>query len=293
MVAFQSAGKALACAVASQQALTEGGTDAPHPQPLSHGGRGQLKPITPSPPHPLKIRMALHTGDMEFQEGDYRGLALHRASRMLVAAQGGQILLSDATAGLIRRDLPEEIRLIDLGVYRLRDVPTPERLYQVEYPDMIESPSLRFRRKPVTAPICPCRSRASSDANRRSPAFENCYRTPSHPITRSPAHLITLSGPGGTGKTRLALETAERLSERYRGAVWFVGLGDLGPSLIAGAILDVLRVPRSPREPIEQVGEALSTSRPCWCWIITSIWWTRALPWCRCSSAVSPRSRCW
>src|SRR5207302_11033006 len=69
--------------------------------------------------------------------------------------------------------------------------------------------------------------------------------SPAHPLTPSPSHLITLSGPGGTGKTRLALEAAERLSENYHGAVWFVSLGDLSdPRLIAGAILEVLRIPR-------------------------------------------------
>ena len=79
--------------------------------------------------------MALHSGDVEISAaGEYQGLVLHRASRLLSAANGGQILLSEVSAGLVRRDLPPEVRLLDLGVYRLRDLPSPERLFQAEHP---------------------------------------------------------------------------------------------------------------------------------------------------------------
>ncbi|HLJ78016.1 MAG TPA: tetratricopeptide repeat protein [Acidobacteriaceae bacterium] len=240
--------------------------------------------------------MALHTGDMEAEGEDYRGPALHRASRMLIAARGGQILLSDATAGLIRRDLSKEIRLVDLGVYRLRDVPTPERLYQVEYPGMAtaafpplsaeagyrshlpaqvnrffgrerEIALLRELLLPTLDPL-PKREGATAPTPDLLPKRDGAATA--HPPSRfgkgagglgpAPSRLITLSGPGGTGKTRLALEVAERLSESYHGAVWFVGLGDLADSsLIGGAILDALRVPRSPqRDAVDQVVETLA-----------------------------------
>jgi hypothetical protein len=80
--------------------------------------------------------MALHTGDVDQDADGYRGLVLHRAARLLVAAHGGQILCSEATAALLRRDPDPEFRLRDLGIYRLRDAPEPERLFQVEYPGM-------------------------------------------------------------------------------------------------------------------------------------------------------------
>jgi class 3 adenylate cyclase len=116
VVAFATAGQALRCAVAAQQALSS------HAWPDATG--------------PLRVRMALHSGDVEHNEGEYHGIVLHRASRMLTAAHGGQILVSEVTAGLLRRghEDSDDLRLSDLGVYRLRDVPTPERLFQVVYP---------------------------------------------------------------------------------------------------------------------------------------------------------------
>ena len=118
LVAFERVGEALACAIASQQALAD------------HFWGEKVGP--------LRVRMALHTGDIELQEGDYHGLMLHHASRMLAAAHGGQILCSEATAVLVQRQLEPGARLTDLGVYRFRDVELPERLFQVEYPDMLQ-----------------------------------------------------------------------------------------------------------------------------------------------------------
>src|SRR5207253_2976488 len=105
LVAFARASDALACAVAGQKALVA------EPWPVEVG--------------PLKVRMALHTGEAALENGDYHGLVLHRASRMLTAAHGGQVLCSQTTAELLRRDLPEDVRLSGLGDYRLQDVPTP------------------------------------------------------------------------------------------------------------------------------------------------------------------------
>src|SRR5207249_3083529 len=82
----------------------------------------------------ILVRMALHTGDVELDEGEYHGLVLHRAARMLAAAHGGQILCSEATAGLLKRDLDPQVHLKDLGVWRLRDLEEPERLFQAVYP---------------------------------------------------------------------------------------------------------------------------------------------------------------
>jgi class 3 adenylate cyclase len=103
---------------------------------------------------PIKVRMALNTGDVEEKEGEYHGLVLHRAARMLTAAHGGQILVSEATAGLLRRDLPEDVRLVDLGIYRLRDVPAPERLFQVEFPGMVQAEFGPLSPRRVTGPTC-------------------------------------------------------------------------------------------------------------------------------------------
>ncbi|WP_395142882.1 BTAD domain-containing putative transcriptional regulator, partial [Armatimonas sp.] len=126
VVAFAGAVPALRCAVAAQQAL------ASHTWPEAVGAM-------------IRVRMALHSGDVEqnSETGEYRGLVLHRASRMLAAAHGGQTLLSEETAGLMRRGLPSGMRLLELGMFRLRDLPGyppgAERLFQVEHPGMAQA----------------------------------------------------------------------------------------------------------------------------------------------------------
>ena len=235
IVAFPSARNALACAADAQQALA----DADWPETTG----------------PLPVRMAVHTGDVEFKDGEYHGLVLHRASRMLTAAHGGQILVSEATAGLLRRDLEENVRLIDLGIYRLRDVPTPERLFQAEHPG-----------SSAQTPFPPLSAEAGHAAHlplqfTRFFGREREIEQITEMLRGAPdARLVTLTGPGGTGKTRLALQVVEGLVGHFAGAVTFTPLADLSdPNLIAGAILDSLRVPRSPqREPLEQVVEALN-----------------------------------
>src|SRR5206468_3338542 len=102
----ERAADALECAIACQKALES------HSWPAEIGL--------------LRVRMALHTGDIEQQQQDFRSLILHYASRMLSSAHGGQILCSQTAAELLRRSLDSEVRLVDLGVYRLRDIPGVE-----------------------------------------------------------------------------------------------------------------------------------------------------------------------
>ena len=232
-VVFPRPSDALAAAVAGQQAFGR------QSRPGSVAG--------------LKVRMALHTGEVDFEDGEYHGSVLHRASRMLTAAHGGQILCSEATAGLVQRDFaPAGARLSDLGIYRLRDVANPVRLFQVEYPDM----------QPGLFP--PLKAEAGYASNLPL-AFTRFFGRDKEigqlvDLLRAEApRLVTMTGPGGTGKTRLALEAAGRLVEHFSGAVTFVPLAALmDPRLIAGAVVDALRIPRSPEvEPLEQAVEAL------------------------------------
>jgi predicted ATPase/DNA-binding SARP family transcriptional activator len=235
LAAFPRAGDALACAVSCQQAL------AAQTRPEQSGA--------------LRVGMALHTGDAELISAgnDYRGPALDRARRLLTAAHGGQVLCSETTFLVLRHDLPPGMHLIDLGLYRLRDAPEPERLFQVEYPDMVspEFPAPKARRARV---------------GHLPPSFTRFFGRAAE-IARLTAllqadevRLVTLTGPGGTGKTRLALEAARCLAEPLSGAAWFVPLADLpDPSLIAAAIADAIDLPRSGDiAPLEQVVEALS-----------------------------------
>jgi predicted ATPase/DNA-binding SARP family transcriptional activator/class 3 adenylate cyclase len=247
LVAFPRAGDALACAIASQRAL------AGYSWPQVSGV--------------LWVRMALHTGDVHSLEGDYHSLVLNLASRMLLAGHGGQILLSEGTATLLRRDLEPGVRLVDLGVYRLRDVAEPERLFQVEYAGMARRvfPRLRaeagnpghlplsfkrfFGREAEIARLRVLLLAEVESGDGRAPAPHGTVRA------SSPGRLVTLTGPAGTGKTRLALVVADQLQEAWHGAVWFVPLENLMEArLIGEAIQQVLCVSRSPGvDPLEQV----------------------------------------
>lgn len=232
---FASAGSAVACAVAAQEALAQA--------------------AWPKGAQALLVRMALHTGDVQknAEDGRYQGIALDDAARMLTAANGGQILASEATASLVRGTAEEGIRLVDLGVYRLRDVPDARRIFQVDYAEMG-----RHNFGPLAA-------EAGYKANvpQRFTRFfgrdEEIARLRTM-LFSARTRLVTVTGPGGNGKTRLSLEVAERLAEAYSGSVYFVALQDLtDPSLITEAILDSLGVRRAPnRDSLAQAIEALS-----------------------------------
>ena len=85
---------------------------------------------------PLRVRMALHTGEAELREGDYFGPALNRTARLMAVGAGGQCLLSQATAALVQEQLPAQVSLRDLGEHRLKDLVRPERVYQIVAPDL-------------------------------------------------------------------------------------------------------------------------------------------------------------
>lgn len=233
IVAFERAADALACAVDIQRALT-----------------GEQWPEATGP---ILVRMALYTGDVELRARDYRGLALHQGARLLTAGHGGQILCSEVTAGLVRRNLGPDLELADLGSYRLRDVEAPERLCQVNYPGM---PREAF--PPLNA--------EPSYGSQLPPSFtrfigrEQELRRLEATLLGEAVRLVTVTGPGGAGKSRLALEVARRLLQELRGAVWFVPLHDVANgALLPGAIADALGLPRSTHtNPLDQAVEVLS-----------------------------------
>jgi predicted ATPase/DNA-binding SARP family transcriptional activator len=234
-VAFPTAGKALACAVAAQQALE--------------------RETWPDCLEPLRVRMALHTGDVQRtgEDGQYHGAALQHATRMLAAANGGQILVSESTASLASGTREEGVRLVDLGVFRLRDVDEARRLFQAEYPHM---PRTDFG---------PLAAEAGHKAN--VPAQFTRFFGREQEIAQlreillsREVRLVTVMGPGGNGKSRLSVEVAERLAESFSGAVYFVALQDLtDPGLIPEAILASLGETRAPhKEPLDQAIAVLS-----------------------------------
>jgi predicted ATPase/class 3 adenylate cyclase len=178
----------------------------------------------------LRVRMALHTGAAEERDGDYYGPPLNRAARLLATGHGGQVLLSDVTAGLVRDDPSGGLELLDLGEHRLKDLIRPERVFQVVIPGLCsEFPPLvsldaRPNNLPTQATPLLGRERELELARER--------------LLRQDVRLLTLVGPGGTGKTRLGLQLAADLSDRFEDGVFFVALApisdpDLVPSTIA------------------------------------------------------------
>jgi class 3 adenylate cyclase len=155
----------------------------------------------------LKVRMALHTGTAEEQDGDYFGPPLNRVARLLSAAHGGQVLLSLATQELVRDQLPGLTSLRDLGEHRLKDLFRPERVFQLVAPELPSAfPPLRtlgaYRNN---LPLQP-----TPLIGREKEVSDVCNL-----LRGDETHLLTLTGPGGTGKTRLALQAAADLLDDF------------------------------------------------------------------------------
>jgi predicted ATPase/DNA-binding SARP family transcriptional activator len=237
LVAFQGAGDALACAVALQRALA------------THSWPPEADPL----PSPLRVRLSLHTGEAQPEEGDYRTLVLHLAQRLLAAGHGGQILCSEATATLTRRDMEPGTRLVDLGVYLLRGLDRPERLFQVAYPGMASDPFPPLRAEAHCSGHLPPALNRFFGRERERARLEKL-------LASEETRLVTLLGPGGSGKTRLALEVARQLVQEWRGAVWFVPLADLTEARrIPEAIRQALQLaPSAGEESLELVAAALA-----------------------------------
>jgi predicted ATPase/DNA-binding SARP family transcriptional activator len=210
------------------------------------------------------LRVALHTGDAEYEKGQYRGLTLQQASRILAVLHPGQIVCSETTAGVVHGQTP--VQLVDLGVCRLSAVPDAAaalRLFQVNHQDRGEGPG---------RPFPPLRIEAGEGSSYNLPLALTRFFGRERELTRldtllaSPeTRLVTLTGMGGTGKTRLALEVARRQSEAPTArAVCFAPLADLtNAALLPNALRDALRLPAAAAEvdPLEQVAGALSGRR--------------------------------
>jgi predicted ATPase/class 3 adenylate cyclase len=184
----------------------------------------------------LKVRMGLHTGEADVRDGDYYGSAVNRCARIRGAGHGGQVLLSQTTADLVRTGLPAAVALVDLGRHRLRGLAEPELIYQLAAPDLPDSfpPLTTLDARPNNLP----RSLTSFIGRERELAELT--------TVLATASLVTLTGPGGSGKTRLALAVAAEALDAFSDGVWFVDLsGVADPAGVVPAIAEVLGVRES------------------------------------------------
>ena len=191
----------------------------------------------------LRVRMALHTGECEERDGDYFGPAVNRAARLEAIAHGGQVVVSRPTAEVVGDHLPVGVSLRDMGTHHLKDLSRPEVVFQLEIDGLpSEFPPLRSLDNPALL--------------NNLPQFVSSFIGRDHELAQIRAlveqsRLVTLTGPGGSGKTRLALQAAADLLDGSGNGVWFVDLAPLAdPDLVAESVATAVGVREEPGRPV-------------------------------------------
>jgi predicted ATPase/class 3 adenylate cyclase len=200
---------------------------------------------------PLRVRMALHAGEAMMREGEYHGPLLNRSARMLGIGHGAQILLSETVATLARDGLPPETDLRELGEHRLPDLLEPECLFQLLHPDLpADFPPIRsLATRANNLPVQPTPFLGREEQVARVVEL----------LRRDDVRLLTITGPGGVGKTRLALQAAADLLDAFPDGVWFVDLSLLNdPTLLPSAVASVLGVREAGSGLTDRLGGVLS-----------------------------------
>lgn len=190
-----------------------------------------------------KVRMALHTGAAEFRDNDYFGAPLNRVARLLAAGHGGQVLLSLATQELVHDGLPDGVTLRDMGERRLKDLIRPERVYQLVAPDLpadfppLKTLDARSHNLPIQLTSFVGRDREMQEVK----------------TLLLDARLVTLTGAGGAGKTRLSLQVGAELVDGFADGTWFVELAPLTEaSLVPQAVATILGVKEQPGRTVTE-----------------------------------------
>ena len=180
----------------------------------------------------LPVRMGMATGEAELRDGDYFGTVLNRAARVMAAGHGGQILVADSTAVML-----SDVDMVELGPRRLRDLPTAVGLFQVRAPGLAtDFPPLRA----LDANPGNLRPAGTSIVGRESEIADVAAALRAH-------RLVTLTGVGGVGETRLATEVAGRLADEFPDGVWFFELAAVAdPAAVPDAVAAVLNITQQP-----------------------------------------------
>ena len=193
------------------------------------------------PGFPVRVRMGLHTGDGALGGDNYSGIDVNRAARVAAAAAGGQVIVSDPTRVLVEHDLPGGVSLRELGTHRLKDLNLPMRLHDLVIaglPADFPAPrTLDARRGNLPAPL-------TSFVGRTGETAEAVRLL-------GPARLLTLTGAGGSGKTRLAMQVASRLQPGFRDGAFFADLSSVtDPALVPSVLARALGMPEAAGRPV-------------------------------------------
>jgi len=231
-VTFDNARAAVAAAVAAQRSIAA--------EPWDSGAE-------------VRVRMGLHTGELLRVGGSLVGLDINRAARIASAAHGGQILVSDATRALAAGSLASDVRLRELGTYQLRDLTESERLAQVDAEGLPTAfpPPRTAESRPTHLP-----GQLTTFVGRQDELAE------AEALLQG-THLLTFTGPGGTGKTRLSIALATRVADRFPDGVFFVPLEPIrDPLLVSSRIVASIGVAEGTTQPVaEALPEWLASRR--------------------------------
>ena len=192
-----------------------------------------------APPAPIRLRIGVHTGEVQLRgEGNYAGPTINRSARLRDLAHGGQTVLSGATQDMVADLLPTNAWLMDLGTHQLRDLPRPERVVQLCHPGLPnEFPPLRTPKDSAATNL---------------PVQLTSFVGREAELTRvrellANNRLVTLTGAGGVGKTRLAVQVAAQIASEFDGGVWYVDLAPIThPDLVRVTVARVLGLPDHP-----------------------------------------------
>jgi predicted ATPase/class 3 adenylate cyclase len=194
---------------------------------------------------PLRVRIGIHTGEPTATGEGYVGIDVHRAARVMSAGHGGQVLLTQSTRDLLPEELSDTVSLRDLGEHRLKDLTHPQRLYQLLIPGLENDfPALKtLEARPTNLPIQPTpligRERQVTEAETL--------------VRREDVRLVTLTGAGGTGKTRLSLQVAAELVADFEDGVFFVDLAAItDPHLFIPTVGQTLSVREKPGRSLSE-----------------------------------------
>lgn len=191
-----------------------------------------LKETSWPPNAVIRVRASIHTGEASLRDNDYFGVNLSRVGRLLSAGHGGQVLVSSATHQLVQDELPPQVTFRPMGTHRLRDLSRPDEIFQLEHPDLDHDfPALKtLDNRPNNLP-----------RPRTSFIGRELELLDLEELSKK-SQLLTLTGMGGTGKTRLAIEFAADLLGQFDKGVWFVDLAPLtDPDLVPHAVATVFK----------------------------------------------------